>query len=279
MNEGYEKKEEKGLLNFGAKSEEFLETFFRKGAEFTEQLLLEVQKSRTKINELKEENINLRSQLASDDAVKDLLAKIKLLEEEKKSIRQNADHAVREYKDYEDKFIEMEKELDQMANLYVASAQLHAAMDTNTIMGILEQLLMQLVGASSLGIYLKEDTEKGPVLRPVHAFHCDEIKGTQVEWNSVPIGETAATQVSHIAEPLTAQKENMPIACIPLVLVDTTIGVIVIYELLEQKKEFVPVDFEIFRLLSEHGAAAITGSSLFSRTEGISDILNSFETL
>ena len=279
MNQENEYKSDDDILNFSAKSEEFLETFFRKGAEFTEQLLIEVQRGRTKIDELKEENIRLRSQLASDDAVRDLLSKIQLLEEEKNSIRQNADIAVKEYKDYEGRYVEMERELDQMANLYVASAQLHAAVDSNTVMGIIEQMLMQLVGASSIGIFLRHESDNGSTLRPVHAFHCDEIKDHEISWDSVPIGETATTQVSFIAEPSKAEEQGSPVACIPLLLGKITIGVIVIYDLLEQKNEFVPVDFELFRLLTEHGAAAIIGSSLFSRKDGVADVLNNFESL
>ena len=266
-------------FNFNARSEEFLETFFRKGAQFTEQLLTEVQSGRAKIAALQEENIKLRSQLASDDAVRDLLNKIQLLEEEKTSIRENADNAVKEYRDYEGRFFEMEQELDQMANLYVASSQLHAAMDSSSVLGIIEQMLMQLVGASQIGIFLREDTSETPLLRPVHAFHCDEIKGTTVEWKQTPIGETAATQVSYISEPEQAKRENMPVACIPIVLGQMTIGVIVIYGLLEQKHSFVPVDFELFRLLTSHAAAAIIGSSLFSRTGGLADVLKNFESL
>jgi hypothetical protein len=275
-----ERKPDDAVFNFSARSEEFLETFFRKGAEFTEQLLGESQKMKNRIHELTEENIRLRSQLASDDAVRDLLMKVQALEDEKHSIRKTADETQKEFKDYAGRYEDMERELDQMANLYVASSQLHATIDASEVLSVIEQMLMQFVGAAKIGIFIRFFDEKTtPFLKPIHAFHCDEIKGTTVEWNSVPIGETASTGVNYIAEPEKAIKENMPVACVPLLFGSDSVGVIVIYELLEQKEKFVDVDYELFRLLSQHAASAIIGSGLYARTESVVAALDCFNSL
>ena len=271
---------EEDAFDFGARSEEFLETFFRKGAEFTEQLLHEAQKMRERIQELSEENVQLRSQLASDDAVKDLLVKIQALEEEKLKIRRSVDNAKREFQSYEDRYLEMEQELDQMANLYVASSQLHATMEASQVLSVIEQMLMQFVGAGSVGIFLRGLKEgQQPYLRPVHAFHCEEICGTEVGWNSGPLGEAAANGVQFIMEPEKAAGESSPVACIPMMFGGDAIGVIAIYSLLEQKKKFVNVDYELFRLLADHAASAIIGSGLFARTESVAAALDCFDSL
>ncbi|MBN2341126.1 MAG: GAF domain-containing protein [Deltaproteobacteria bacterium] len=268
------------IFDFSARSEEFLETFFRKGAEFTEQMLAESQKMKARIQELTEENIQLRSQLASDDAVKDLLYKIQKLEEEKTRIRMSADDAKREFQSYEDRYEEMERELDQMANLYVASSQLHATMESSQVLSVIEQMLMQFVGAASIGIFLRGyDAEQQPLLRPVHAFQCEHISGTTVAWNSAPIGEVAATGVSYITEPESKSDKDTPVACIPLLFGGDVVGVIVVYELLEQKDKFVNVDYELFRLLAEHAASAIIGSGLYARTDSVAAALDCFDSL
>ncbi len=267
-------------FNFSARSEEFLETFFRKGAEFTEQLLRESQRMKSRIQELSDENVVLRSQLASDDAVKDLLVKVQALEEEKVRIRDNADNARKEFASYEDRYAEMEQELDQMANLYVASSQLHATMEASQVLSVIEQMLMQFVGAGSVGIFLRGLKEgQQPYLRPVHAFHCEEICGTEVDWNSGPLGEAAANGVQFIMEPEKAAGESSPVACIPMMFGGDAIGVIAIYSLLEQKKKFVNVDYELFRLLADHAASAIIGSGLFARTESVAAALDCFDSL
>lgn len=275
-----ERKTDEVIFDFGARSEEFLETFFRKGAEFTEQLLSESQRMKARIQDLTEENVQLRSQLASDDAVKDLLVKIKDLEEEKIKIRTTADNAKREFQSYEDRYVDMEQELDQMANLYVASSQLHTTMESSQVLSVIEQMLMQFVGAASIGIFLRGyNDEHQPYLRPVHSFQCEHIYGKTIEWNETRIGETAATGVSVIIEPEKATTDSLPVVCIPLMFGDDVVGVIAIYELLEQKEKFVNVDYELFRLLAEHAASAIIGSGLYARTESVAAALDCFDSL
>jgi len=49
---------------------------------------------------------------------------------------------------------------------------------------------------------------------------------------------------------------------------DDVVGVIVIYALLEQKKGFVAVDRELFKLLGAHAATALVGAQLFDKGGG-----------
>ncbi|MCK9522644.1 MAG: GAF domain-containing protein [Proteobacteria bacterium] len=267
------------FLNLAAKREEFLETFFRKGAELTDQLLQELQVFRERIATLEEENNDLRLQLASDDAIRDLLTRVKELEEERQSLRQSTTDMVGEHNNYTARFAEMERELDQMANLYVASFQLHATLDAAEVLSVIEQMLMQFIGAAEFAIFLRREHAPHPVLQPVHVFHCDHIRGATIDWNDGPIGEAAATQVNYIAAPADAQRHGLPIACIPMIFGRDAIGVIVIYKLLEQKTDFVDIDFELFKLLAQHSAAAIVGAGLLARCGNVPDSLNSFASL
>ena len=52
---------------------DFVHTFFKKGAEFTEELLKENEKLRARALELEGENASLRSTVASDQAMRDLM--------------------------------------------------------------------------------------------------------------------------------------------------------------------------------------------------------------
>src|SRR6478735_4032813 len=61
----------------------FIQQFFRKGAQFTEELLKEAERLRERISELENDNQRLRAHLASDAAIRDLLRKIEQLEGEK----------------------------------------------------------------------------------------------------------------------------------------------------------------------------------------------------
>src|SRR5689334_20445927 len=64
----------------------FVHTFFKKGAEFTDELLRENDRLRKQQIELDADNTRLRSQLASDEAIRDLLRKIDQLEREKQNL-------------------------------------------------------------------------------------------------------------------------------------------------------------------------------------------------
>ncbi|MGH7328107.1 MAG: GAF domain-containing protein, partial [Polyangiaceae bacterium] len=61
----------------------FVHTFFKKGAEFTEDLLRENERLRKEVVDVEEQNTKLRTQLKSDQAMRELLKKIELLEKEK----------------------------------------------------------------------------------------------------------------------------------------------------------------------------------------------------
>jgi len=263
-----------------AKREEFLETFFRKGAEFTSELLEEVQALRTRIGSLSQENEALRLQLASDDAIKDLLVKITDLEKEKSSLANRMSSVVQESQDFMGRFSEVERELDAMANLYVASYQLHTAFRPRDVLSVLEQLLMQFVGTASFAVYAcRREGDRVGVLEPIHAFHCNHVKGTRIEWGEGLIGEAASTQVNYLADPSKPREENEPLACIPMSLGTATVGVIAIYGLLEQKDRFVEIDFELFRLLSVHAASAIISAALLEKEKDVIAGLEEYKSL
>ena len=64
----------------------FIQQFFRKGAQLTEELLRENERLRDKVSDLESENGKLVAHLASDAAIRDLLRKIDQLESEKQDL-------------------------------------------------------------------------------------------------------------------------------------------------------------------------------------------------
>ena len=66
--------------------DDFLKSFFRKGAKLAEELVRERETYKQSLSALEDENARLRAQVASDDAIRDLLRKIEQLEVEKEHI-------------------------------------------------------------------------------------------------------------------------------------------------------------------------------------------------
>jgi hypothetical protein len=75
------------------------------------------------------------------------------------------------------------------------------------------------------------------------------------------------TGVAHVAEGRLADLTEA-VACVPMKIGDGTIGVIVIYSVLPQKECFLPVDFELFKLLGAHAATALMGALLHAQNGG-----------
>lgn len=260
-----------------AQREEFLETFFKRGAEFTTELLKEVHALQKRARALEDENRVLRLQLASDDAIRDLLVKIEALEKEKRALATHIENARAENSDYAVRYREVELELDAMANLYVASYQLHMGLTPPEVFSIMEQILMQFVGVGKFAVYLRRAPAGGdPVLEPVHLFHCAELSGSTVRLDEGIIAESVSTAVNYLGDPAERREPGAPLACIPLAFGPKVIGVIVVYDLLEQKSAFVKMDIELFRLLGSHAAAAVAGAGLLAHVGDVFTVLDEY---
>ncbi len=248
------------------KRDDFLQTFFKRGAQLTEELVGENRRLGDQISALEEENAALKTQLASDKAIRDLLRKIDELERDKSRLLSS----MHDQAEITTRFTEVESELESFANLYVASYQLHSSLRPRTVMRNLKELLMQLVGVRSLGVYFVEDAERRlvPIASegvdlallppiPLSDYTTDDVTATVVE-------RTYLTGVPHVAE---GESLAPPAACIPLQLEDRAIGAIVVYTLLGHKKRFVTVDRELFKLLGAHAGGALVAAYLWGKDD------------
>src|SRR5580700_5407455 len=196
------------------KRDAFLQTFFKRGAALTEELVAENKRLRSQIEALEEEGAALKTQLASDDAIRDLLKKIGQLEREKARLLS----AVHEHAEISNRFAEVESELESFANLYVASSQLHASLRVRTVVRNVRELLLQLVGVRSLGIYFVDDAERHLV--PIASDGVDLSSLPRIALHAAPADSITAaveraflTGVPHVTEGPIAVA---PAACIPL---------------------------------------------------------------
>ncbi|MEO5729416.1 MAG: hypothetical protein ABI134_19490, partial [Byssovorax sp.] len=135
----------------------FIQQFFRKGAQFTEELLKENERLRDRMLEIEAENRKLRAHLASDEAIRDLLHKIEELESEKMDLVHRSARAEAVQDNFSAQYTEVENELAHFANLYVATSQLHTALSVRGVLRALKELLAQLLGAAAFAVYFLSD--------------------------------------------------------------------------------------------------------------------------
>ena len=248
--------------------EAFVRTFLRKGVELTEDLLRENQELQSELSRLQIDNARLRAQVASDDAIRELLRTVDALEQEKKDLMSRSRELEQATHKHQGRYTEIEDELNDLANLYVASFQLHITLQPRRVLRHMKELLAQLVGAEAFVVYIV-DLEGKHALPAGSEGVPEELLGP-VQLGNGKIGEALATGIAvmHTAEPLGRTTLDDPLAVIPLQADGRCVGAIAILSLLAQKTAWASVDQELFHLLGAHAATALIAASLYSRTPG-----------
>jgi len=250
-----------GLLE---QRETFIQTFFKKGAELTEELLREDQRLRSRLRDVEAENAALRAQVASEDAIRDLLAKIQHLEKEKKELLSRMSDAQASSSHYSSRFAEIESENAQLASLYVASHQLHSTLELRSIVRQLKELLAQFLGARAFAVYLVDEDKRELVPICSEGVTLSALKRLAIASAGV-IGRAVESGAAEWVEgDATRGTIEAPSATIPMLLHGRAVGAIAVFATYEQKREFVDVDFELFKLLGAHAASALVASRLFA---------------
>ncbi len=255
--------EEKGITSRG---EEFLQVF-KKGAEFTQELMKENERLRYRIVELEESHRSFTRNVEDTAENRRLLGRIEELEREKDEILARIRQVEQENQDFATRYVEIEQENNNLANLYIASYQLHSTLDFKEVLQIITEIIINLIGAEEFAIMLLD--EKTNELQAVATEGISREDIPSVKFGSGIIGQVAKTGESHFAEECAGEAADLmkPMVCIPLQIKEHVIGVLVIYKLLIQKTQFADVDYELFTLLAGHAATAIFSSRLYSDSE------------
>jgi transcriptional regulator with GAF, ATPase, and Fis domain len=249
------------------KAEDFLR-IFRKGEEFTQELLKENERLRYKIIKLEEERNGL-VELSDNPQVEKLRERLAEVEEERTRLIDRFKEVEEENKGFATRYVEVEEENNNLANLYVASNQLHSTLDFNEVMRIIIEIMINLVGAEKFIIMLLD--ESSGVLSTIASEGLEE-EGTvrKVRIGEGVIGKSVQSGENYFeTDFVTAYSdEDHPLVCIPLRIKDQTLGAIVVFSLLEQKKtKLSRVDEELFLMLAGHAATAIFSAKLYSQSE------------
>ena len=235
---------------------------FSKAKEFTEQLLKENERLRFRVASL--ESGGPPTAANGDDQVRGLTARVQELEARLQEVETRYEKVEEENKEFADRYIEIEEQNNNLANLYVASYQLHSTLDYKEVIRIVQEIVINLIGAEAFHLFVVSDK--------TGLLELETSEGAAAPQTSIAIGEgrigIAAKTGENYFAPEVAHKEatpfDQPTAVIPLKIKDSVIGVISINKLLVQKTAFTPTDFELFTLLAGHAATAIFSAKLYS---------------
>jgi putative methionine-R-sulfoxide reductase with GAF domain len=233
---------------------------FTKAKEFTEELLKENERLRFKIARLE----STSDPAGADERVRDLQTRLRDLEERLAEVEARYRKVEEENKEFADRYIEIEEQNNNLANLYVASYQLHSTLDYREVVRIVQEIVINLIGAEAFHVWMASEKTGTLVLE---ASEGQEPPVTSIAIGEGLIGSAAQTGDNYFAASVVhnqATPYDQPVTAIPLKIKDTTIGVISINKLLVQKTAFTTMDYELFTLLAGHAATALFSAKLYS---------------
>ena len=170
-----------------------------------------------------------------------------------------------ENKEFADRYIEIEEQNNNLANLYVASYQLHSTLDYQEVVRIVQEIVINLIGAEAFHLLmvgektgqLELETSEGQAGAP-------DDRWPWARASSARPRRPARTSSRRTWPAASPRPSREPLAVIPLKIKDSVIGVISINKLLVQKTQFTTMDYELFTLLAGHAATAIFAAKLYS---------------
>lgn len=240
---------------------------FTRGSRLTDEFIQDYERLLDRLGILEAENANLRAQVAADRAVRELVQKIERLEAEKSDLLSRTTKAEAATHQFTTRVQEVESEFSNLANLYVASNQLHSSLSPRGVTRRIKEVLAQLVGAERYSMYLTN--QEGTELVPIAS---EGVPGGELL--AVPVAGSRLGDVLKSGEACVEEEADpshggldRPAAVIPLIVDERVVGVIAIFSTLAQKKRFDAVDFELFRLLGQQAASALVSASLFAQAE------------
>lgn len=248
----------------------FVRSFLKKGVEYTEQLLRENGELREELDQLRDDNTSLRAQVASDDAIRELLVTVEELRKERDRLVQRSQKLEGAEAEHAGRQAQIEQEINDLANLYVAGFQLHASLSPRRVVRHVCDMLGQLVGAEAFVLYLVDAAKK--VVPLVHEG-LEEAPGPLDEGVGL-VGEAILTALPIIRErDLHGGSIDDPVAVIPLTAEGRAVGAISVVRVLSQKNEWANVDRELFQLIGHQAAVAMIAANLYDTDKGPKEAL------
>ena len=258
-------KENTELREMFVKGKEFLE-MYNKVSHFTQELLSRNQELQGQLKNLEDERKRVLTELGSEEEAK-IQKRIDGLKKEKDDLLGRFKEMSKENKDFLERYRQIEVENNNLANLYVASYQLHSTLDFFEVLEVITEIIINLIGAGKFALLLHLD--KQGVLKAVKAEGMPAEQVPVVKLGEGLIGAVASSGETYYREASEDAHEidlEHPMVCVPMKIKDRLVGVVTVYELLPQKPRLEKVDYELFSLMAAHAATALFSARLYSES-------------
>jgi regulator of replication initiation timing len=219
---------------------------------YVRQLLQEHEDLRVRFVQLEDENARMREEASK------LLRDLDTRRREEEALHEKLVAIRDESQDYMRRFSELETNNANLANLYVASYQLHGTLDRQAVLNAIQEIIVNLVGSEQFGVFEGNASS----LSLACSVGLDDLTIVRSRQTDAQVWSEALAGQAYVRADETA---GGLIGCIPLKLDNDVTGVIAIFSLLPHKPGLEPLDHELFDLLATHAATALYCTSLHER--------------
>lgn len=167
--------------------------------------------------------------------------------------------------DLKEKNVKLEKQVSNLFNIISIMNELTLTLNFNEILRNLLDILVVSIGSKRHSIALLDNAG---MLKVIASKFCDdEVNYEHVLLIKGIINEVFNTKKVYVADDIYNSKEKDIIACIPLIVQNKIIGIIIIHELLSHKKKFTDEDRELFDLVSMHAGYSLIATRVFEKSK------------
>ena len=243
-----------------------------RGMQFVEELLKENERLRYKLLHASQEMAEMTD--GTKEPELDPMEEVTRLKQLREMIHLQLDMLKSENDDFRMRYEELEKQNENFLNLFVSSCQIHSTLDEDNVLISMQEILLNLVGAEVFAIWMM-DQEKKTFDMISLTDEADIFNSSCPELSVATVSKLASRQTSYfLYEGRDEKSPDDPLACIPLIMDDKTVGAVLIYKLLVQKDGFTSLDLELMELLATQAVTALVGARLYQRSghtlEGLS---------
>ena len=194
-----------------------------------------------------------------------LREQLEKLQEEKVALHGDLKRVEKENQDFASLYVRVQEQNEVLTNIYVASYRLHATLDPTGVMKIIQDILIELVGAEEFAIFLLDKEQKRLELVAGEGVR-ERLPATSLPSGEGVVGEVATSGEAFYFEPKSESDQGvgLPRAAIPMRMDGESVGVMVIYKLLSHKTGFSDLDHQLLELLAAHAATALVSARLHS---------------
>ncbi len=214
---------------------------------------------------LRTDNVRLARALTTGTTVEgyDVRTTLQAAQDKARLYHQQVEDLLETQTELEGRLLELEELNSSMMSMYVSSFQLHATLDLAEVVRVIEEILVNFIGARSYAILLTDDD--GSFRVAAESGLDGRLPHAGVRPRGV-LAEVLGSQSAYVHTSSRPAREGI-LAAVPLLMGRNVVGALLVFSLLAQKDRFLKNDVELFSLLGGHAASAVVSAKLYARAD------------